>query len=126
MNAYEQIAKDVSTPTDEAVASTSADGLPKELRFQHDHPKELIIGDNTTGIHMCSSFNLMCNVAFLSILEPRTLIVLWMIPIGLWKCRMNCHNSIEIEFGTWCPDPKTQQSLVLSGYIGTNLTRMVT
>ena len=36
-----------------------------------DHPKELIIGDCTAGIRTCSSYNLMCNVAFISILEPR-------------------------------------------------------
>ena len=41
------IAMDDSTPTNEEVATTSVDGLPKELRFQHDHPKELIIDDNT-------------------------------------------------------------------------------
>ena len=36
-----------------------------------DHPKELIIGDSTAGIRTRSSYNLMCHVAFLSILEPR-------------------------------------------------------
>ena len=35
---------DIATTSD-AVASTSADGLPKEMRFVRDHPKELIIGD---------------------------------------------------------------------------------
>ena len=47
------------------------DRLTKKMRFQRDHPKELIIGDNTTGIRTHSSFNLICNVAFISILEPR-------------------------------------------------------
>ena len=71
VNSNGQIIKDGDiSPTDEEFASTYTDGLPKEIHYSSDHPKELIIGDSTAGIRMRSSFNLMCNVAFISILEP--------------------------------------------------------
>ena len=46
-------------------------GCLRNYAFSVIISKELIIGDNTAGIHTRSSFNLMCNVAFISILEPR-------------------------------------------------------
>ena len=66
-NEQEQVA---SVPNTQDVATTS-DGLPRDLRFQRDHPRELIIGDTTAGIRTRSSFNLMCNFAYISILEPK-------------------------------------------------------
>ena len=70
-NTDERIVKDDDIAhTVEAMACTSADGLPKEIHYSCDHPKELIIGDNMTGVRTRSSYNLMCNVAFISILEP--------------------------------------------------------
>ena len=66
-NEQEQVA---SVPTSQDVASTS-DGLPRDLFFQRDHPRELIIGDTTAGIRTRSSFNLMCNFAYISVLEPK-------------------------------------------------------
>ena len=69
-NDDEQVKDDVATTSD-AVAPTSADGLPKEMHFVRDHPKELIIGDSTANIRTRSSYNLMVHTAFVSILEPR-------------------------------------------------------
>ena len=66
-NEQEQVA---SVPKSQDVASTSS-GLPRDLRFLRDHPRELIIGDTTAGMRTRSSFNLMCNIAFLSVLEPK-------------------------------------------------------
>ena len=47
--------------------------LPKEWRFAHNHPKELILGDPSKGITTCSSMRNICrNLAFLSQVEPKT------------------------------------------------------
>ena len=39
-----------------------------------DHPNDLILGDTTSGIRTRSSFNLMVNYAFISILEPKDVV----------------------------------------------------
>ena len=45
-------------------------GCLRRYAYVRDHPKELIIGEITVGIRTRSTYNLMCNVAFISILEP--------------------------------------------------------
>ena len=47
--------------------------LPKEWRYVHNHPKELIIGDPMHGVKTCSSLRDVLNhYAFVSQLEPKT------------------------------------------------------
>ena len=86
-------------------------GLPKELRFQRDHPKELIIGDSTTGIRTRSSFNLMCNVAFLSILELRN--VESALDDSYWIMEMRDELSQFSRNRVWDLVPKPKDSAVI-------------
>ena len=47
--------------------------LPKEWRYVHNHPKELIIGDPMHGVKTRSSLRDVLNhCAFVSQLEPKT------------------------------------------------------
>ena len=48
-NNDEHVKEDDVATTSDVVATTTADGLPKEMRFVRDHPKELIIGDSSEG-----------------------------------------------------------------------------
>ena len=48
--------------------------LPKEWRYDHNHPKELIISDPTHGVRTCSSLKDAFNYfVFVSHLEPKTI-----------------------------------------------------
>ena len=48
------------------------DDFPREWKFVHNHPKDLILGDPTKGIETRSSLKNICsNLAFLSQIEPK-------------------------------------------------------
>ena len=48
------------------------DDLPREWKFVHNHPKDLILGDPTKGIETRSLLRNICsNLAFLSQIEPK-------------------------------------------------------
>ena len=45
--------------------------LPKEWRYAHSHPKDLILGDPSQGVRTQSSLRNICNhLAFISEIEP--------------------------------------------------------
>ncbi|KAL5560474.1 hypothetical protein UlMin_036685 [Ulmus minor] len=51
----------------------NSSSLPKDLKFVHNHPKDLILGDPTQGVRTRNSIrNLVSNLAFLSQIEPTT------------------------------------------------------
>ena len=72
MNMYKL--KTASTPQAEKDVATTSTGLPRDYRVVRDHPKDLILGDTASGIRTRSSFNLMVNYAFISILEPKDVV----------------------------------------------------
>ena len=46
--------------------------LPKEWRYVHNHPSNLIIGDPSKGVTIRNSLRNICeNIAFLSQIEPK-------------------------------------------------------
>ena len=52
---------------------SNSSSLPKDLKFVHNHPKDLILGDPTQGVRTRNSIrNLVSNLAFLSQIEPTT------------------------------------------------------
>ena len=73
-NSDEQVEDHCSTPLAEENVATTSSGLPKDYRVVRDHPKDQIIGDTASGIRTRSSFNLMVNYAFISILEPKDVV----------------------------------------------------
>ena len=74
-NSDEQVETELaSTPRDEEDVTTTSIGLPKDYRVTHDHPKDQIIGDTASGIRTRSSFNLMVNYMFMSILELKDVV----------------------------------------------------
>ena len=77
----------------------------------HDHPKELIIGDITAGIRTRSSYNLMCNVAFISILEPRN--VESALDDSYWIMAMQDELSQFSRNHVWDLVPKPKDSTVI-------------
>ena len=51
----------------------NSSSLPKDFKFVHNHPKDLILGDPTQGVRTRNSIrNLVSNLAFLSQIEPTT------------------------------------------------------
>ena len=110
-NNDEQVKEDDVATTSDAVATTSADGLPKEMRFVRDHPKELIIGDSSAGIRTRSSYNLMVHTAFLSILEPRN--VESALDDSYWILAMQDELSQFSRNHVWDLVPKPKDSTVI-------------
>ena len=54
--------------------STRPNDLPKEWRYAHGHPKELIIGDPSKKIRTRSSMQNICDyLAFVSQVEPKSI-----------------------------------------------------
>ena len=56
------------------INATSPKPLPKEWRYAHGHPKELIIGDPSKGVSTRSSIRNVCDyLAFVSQIEPKSI-----------------------------------------------------
>ena len=48
--------------------------LPRDFRFVHNHPSDLILGDPSQGVKTRNSLrNLVRNLAFLSQMEPKNI-----------------------------------------------------
>ena len=71
----EENAKDDQEKEDrEELPSTRPSDLPKEWRYVHGHPKELIIGDPSKGVRTRSSIRNICDyLAFVSQVEPKSI-----------------------------------------------------
>ena len=70
--------------------TSTVDPLPKEWRYAHGHPKELIIGDPSKGVSTRSSLRNICDyLAFVSQIEPKT--------IEEAECDSNWINAMQDE-----------------------------
>ena len=67
--------KEVEEKDDQAEQpSIKPNDLPKEWRYAHGHPKELIIGDPSKGVRTRSSMrNIYDYLAFVSQTEPKSI-----------------------------------------------------
>ena len=70
---------------EETPQSTLKYDLPKDCQYKKAHPQDLIIGDTTKGVTTRSKFKDLVNLAFISQIEPKML---------LMHCVMNFGKSI--------------------------------
>ena len=72
---YEETKKEEQVPYDEQEGKEmdQHQNLPKEWKFAHNHPKELILGDPSKGVTTrASTKNVYRHLVFLSQNEPKT------------------------------------------------------
>ena len=101
------------------------DDFPKEWKFVHNHPKDVILGDPTKGIETRSLLRNICsNLAFLSQIEPKNFQEAEFDEHWIIAMHEELNNLRETKCGNLCQNLKIIPLSVPNGSFETSLMNL--